>query len=345
MKIAFIVDEKNLHSSKWIKYFEAYNDVYFIKLKKTKFKFLDVAINIFSMKNQIKKINPDILHAHYAGVNGVLGAMSGFHPYVVTAWGSDILVNSKKKLIRPLLKFALDRADLITCDAHHMIKAIEDLGIDKKKLMIICFGIDTKRFSPGLKDEKLKNELNTIDGKTIISLRNFKPIYDIETLIKAIPLILKEVPDARFLLGGNGPEENILKSLAESLGVKDSIRFLGRIENTDLPRYLNISDIYVSTSLSDAGISASTAEAMACGLPVVITDSGENRLWVKDEKDGFVIPVKSPEILAGKIVYLIKNENIRKMFGANARNVIKEKNDYYREMAKMEECYKNLNKD
>jgi glycosyltransferase involved in cell wall biosynthesis len=106
-----------------------------------------------------------------------------------------------------------------------------------------------------------------------------------------------------------------------------------------------ISDVYVSTSLSDAGISASTAEAMACGLPVVVTDTGENEKWVDNGKNGFVVSVKQPEILAKKIIYLLKNKEAGKKMGENARKVIEERNDYYREMGEMEEIYKKLTKE
>lgn len=81
---------------------------------------------------------------------------------------------------------------------------------------------------------------------------------------------------------------------------------------------------------------------MACGLPVVITNVADNKKWVIDGENGFLIPAKSPQILAEKIIDLLKNEDKGKKFGAKARETIEEKNDYYKEMAKMEEIYKNL---
>ncbi len=98
-------------------------------------------------------------------------------------------------------------------------------------------------------------------------------------------------------------------------------------------------DVYVSTSLSDAGLAASTAEAMACGLPVVITDFGDNRKWIEDGESGFIVPLKDPKALAEKIIYLLKNKDIRREFGMRNRKIIEEKNNYYREMEKMENSY------
>jgi glycosyltransferase involved in cell wall biosynthesis len=175
-------------------------------------------------------------------------------------------------------------------------------------------------------------------------LRTLEPIYDVETLILGIPYILKDVPEAKFIIAGRGPEEGKLRHLAKSLGVMESISFVGYIPSEEIPQYLESSDIYVSTSLSDAGIAASTAEAMASGLPVIITNSGENRLWVQDGESGFLIPVKNPQILAERIVTLLKREDLRIKFGEGGRKVIKEKNNYYVEMAKMETIYKELAK-
>ncbi len=101
-------------------------------------------------------------------------------------------------------------------------------------------------------------------------------------------------------------------------------------------------DVYVSTSLSDAGIDASTAEAMACGLPVVVTDVADNKKWVDNGVNGFVVPVKDPKSLAEKIIYLLQNEDIRKKFGKINRKIIEERNNYYKEMKKMEDIYKEL---
>lgn len=151
--------------------------------------------------------------------------------------------------------------------------------------------------------------------------------------------MLSNIPDAKFIIAGDGEQRDYLENLAMSLGVSDSIKFTGRIPNDELPRYIASSEIYVSTSLSDAGLAASTAEAMACELPVVITDFGNNRDWVKDGEGGFIIPTKNPAILAEQIVYLLQNQDVRKRFGKINRGVIEERNNYEKEMKLMEDIY------
>ena len=360
MKICFLAPSNSVHSYRWIRFFvERGHDVHWLSLYRLSLD--EYGLNLSSVRNLsyyetnppltnifrifpavkwlrglLKDINPDLLHVHSVGIYGLVATMSGFHPLIATAWGSDVLVGGRSRIKRPFVKYILNRADLITCDADHMIDAMVKLGADKSKMWIIYFGIDTNRFQPAGKDEALMAQLGIAGSQAVISLRNFYPIYDIESLIRAIPLVLKAVPDAKFVIVGSGPEEENIKRLSLSLDVTGSIRFTGQILNTDLPKYLNSADVYVSTSLSDAGIAASTAEAMACGLPVVITDSGENGEWIKDGEGGFLVPVKSLEALAEKIVRLFKDDGFRTAAGAANRKTIMEKNDYYKEMAKME---------
>ncbi len=304
---------------------------------------INLPITIMRIRKLLRTIRPDIIHAHYVFDYGSLASWLNFHPLIITAWGSDILINPNKSIYSKLVvKYILKKSDLITCDAGHMKEAIIKLGVKEPEIEIVNFGVDTKKFSPGLENEKLKKELGILGYGTVISLRSLEPIYDIESLIKAIPLVIEEFPKIKFLIISEGSQDKELKKKAENLGVKENINFLGRIPNEELPKYLRLANVYISTSLSDGGIAASTAEAMACGLPVIITDVGDNKKWVKDGRNGFLIPVKSPKILAEKIIYLLKNKNIRERFGEINRKIIEEENNYYKEMAKMENIYYEL---
>jgi glycosyltransferase involved in cell wall biosynthesis len=233
----------------------------------------------------------------------------------------------------------LNKADLITCDADHIKEPLMELGAAPLKIYLIYFGTDIQKSKPREKSEKIREEIGIFDSTSVISLRTLEPLYNVESLIASVSLVLKEVPEAKFVIAGKGSEEVRLKDLAKSLGILDSVKFVGLIPNNVLPQYLSSSDIYVSTSLSDAGIAASTAEAMACGLPVVITDFGDNRKWVEDGVSGFIVPLKDPKALAEKIIYLLKHEDIRKEFGLRNRKIIEDRNNYYKEMEKMENIY------
>ncbi len=356
MKICFLAPANSIHSLKWVKYFAANgHDAHWITLYPLKFdlplgvtlykinQYSNFAVNClhtyYAVKRLINRIKPDILHIHSLGLYG-LGAFCGFHPFVATGWGDDVLFAKDSFIKKRYVQSILKKADCITCDAEHMKNAMIELGAAPDDVHIINFGIDTKRFCPSQADPALKKELGVVNHPTVFSLRDLYPIYDIKSLIEAVPIVLKDVPNARFLIAGSGPEEESLRDFTRSLGVDESVNFLGRIENTELPRYLTTVDVYVSTSLSDAGISASTAEAMSCETPVVITDSGENGKWVSSGENGYLIPVKSPHELAEKLIALLSDEGRRREMGRQGRQVIRERNDYYEEMKKMENLYR-----
>jgi glycosyltransferase involved in cell wall biosynthesis len=381
MKICFLAGANSLHSYRWIRFFaDKGHDVHWVSLYRLSLD--EYGLNLSSVRNLsyyemipplttpltpflvprltnifrifsavkwlrglLRDINPDLLHVHSVGIYGLAAAMSGFHPIIATAWGSDVLVGGRSRIKRSLVKYILNRADMITCDADHMIDAMERLGIERGKIRLIYFGIDTDRFRPERRNENIRERLGIFNSQAVISLRGlFSPIYDIESVIKAVPYVLKEVTTAKFVIVGTGPLDASLKSLAESLGVSGNINFIGKIPDSDLPEILASMDVYISTSLSDAGIASSTAEAMACGLPVVITDFGDNSKWVKDGEGGFIVPLKNPMTLAEKIIYLLKEKAKRKTFGAVNRATIMDKNDYFKEMTRMERIYEEITK-
>lgn len=358
MKICYLANVSSIHTQRWAKYFaEKGHEIHIISFEHSDVELNGINIHIvetnknvlylsfpyksFQFKTIINKIKPDIVHGHFISKYGIMGALTGFRPLVLTAWGA-LNLRSLKGPHKWLTELALKKADLITFEGENLRESLTNLGVDIQKIKIVFFGTDTRKFYPGQRVEKLRAKLGIYDSPTVISLRNLEPLYDIASLIKATPLVLKEIPETKFMIAGRGTQEAKLKGLAKLLGVSDNIRFVNHIPNDELPKYLVSADVYVSTSTSDGGLAASTAEAMACGLPVIITDFGVNRMWVENGTNGFIIPIKDPESLAEKIIYLLKNPEVRKEFGKKNRKIIEEKFNYYKEMEKMENIYREL---
>jgi len=364
MRLCYLANATSVHAQKWINYFaDRGHQVHLISLDKPDSNdFPNVTLHTVKRANTIRGVSllmlirqirrilksttPDIIHAHYASTYGFWSALAMSHPFVLTAWGSDILISSRiSKLSTLKVGFALRRADFITCDAQHLARKMIELGASERKIGLIRFGIDTGKFAPDRRDPDLRTSLGLCeDALLVISLRRLTEVYDVETLVRAAPLVLTQVPGARFIIAGCGDQRAYLESLTGVLGVGHSVRFVGMIPNDDLPRYLASADVYVSTSLSDAGIAASTAEAMACQLPVIVTDVAENRDWVRNDEGGFVIPPRNPEALADRIIWLLQNEQARKAFGAVNRRIVQERNEYGTQMAKVERIYQQLMK-
>jgi len=292
----------------------------------------------------LRRLRPDIIHVHYLSHFGLLAAIystiSGFGGIVLTPWGSDVLLVGR--LRRLLVKYLMKKAALITCDAEHIKKASFVLRGNPNGITLIFFGTDVEKFNPGRANVDLRSQLGTLGWPCVISSRNLEPLYDVQSLIAAAPLVLEEHPETRFAIAGTGSQEAELKELSIGLGVSNSVLFLGRVPNDQLAGYFASADVYVSTSLSDAGLAASTAEAMACGLPVVITDFGDNGKWVQDGRNGFIIPLKDSGSLAQRILELVGDPPLRKRFGKVNRKIIEHRNNYYREMDRMGRLYEQM---
>jgi Glycosyltransferase len=303
--------------------------------------FIARALNIlpilFKTKQLLNRIKPDIIHGQDAGGNSWIAALTGFHPFIVTPWGSDILIHPRSSTVtRILTRFALQKADLIVCDGENTKEEIRKSGIPSYKIKLFTFGVDVEKFKP------LPGGKNPDGSKIVISTRFLTEVHNLEALIMAIPTVIEEFPKVKFVLIGDGDKKESLEKLSGELGIADFVEFAGRVTEKEMVSRFQAADVYVSTSLSESGLAASTAEAMACELPVVNTDTGDIRLWIKDGEGGFVVPVKEPAVLAHKIIYLLKNSAVRTAFGKRHRTIIEEKNNYYCEMDKIANIYKEL---
>lgn len=341
---------------KWVRFFaEKGYDVYLatfnetsqiegVKVRKLRY-FSKVAypFRILAVKKTVKEINPDILHAHYVSHYGVYGALTGFKPFVVTAWGSDIFIDPKKSMAKKyFVKYVLKKADLITTDSVSSMKTIVDFGVDEEKVKLIVHGVDLKLFHPIENNEEFKKEQCIPQNyQVVISTRNLEPVYDVGTLIRAIPYVIDECQNTYFLIVGEGTLRHQLEELACKLGVAKNIRFVGSVSNREMPKFLESSDVFVSTSLSDTR-SVSLLEAMACALPAVVTDLDGNRECVQDGVNGFLFSRGDFKELAEKIVYLLREKDIRRRFGVANRKIAEKEADYEKEMCKMEKLYKEL---
>lgn len=358
MRLCFMAAANSIHSYRWIKYFaEVGHEVTWISLAPNIFDPLPgvrcfevessgrgrgILLGALKARKIFAKARPDVLHVHYVGAYGTMALLTGFRPLVATPWGSDVIYGKESPFKRPLIGWVLRRAAMVTCDAWHMRREVTRFGVPTDRIHIINFGVETDRFSPRTPSSAVRAGHGLGKAPAVISLRNFEPVYDLRTLVEAVPRILQHFPETRFVLVGRGSLESELKALANRLGIEDAVRFVGFVPNERLPDTLSSVDVYVSTSLSDAGIAASTAEAMACALPVVVTDSGENARWITSGENGFLVPVTQPEALAAAVCRLLGDAELRRRLGTAGRATIQARNDYRAEMAKMDLLYRGL---
>lgn len=350
MKVLFLAPVNSIHSYKWITTineldhhlechwcsFEKFSQKTDINIKSFYIgaakipSIFSIVYALFNFFRKAYSLKPDVIHIHSLGtyslffcVPWILGI-----PFIVTPWGSDIIFGSRNLFKKLLLWFSFRTASAITCDAIHVKKLI--ISISKKiNPQIINFGIDTSFF----RRIKEYRQAESSDYK-ILSTRNHEPIYDIGTLISALKILKDKGFRVKATVAGSGSVTESLVNLAKSYELESIVEFTGRYSYSTLPRLLNSHDIYVSTSLSDAGIASSIAEAMSSEMIVIASNSGENSYWI-DESRGFLFETGSPQSLANCIQHVLITSNIdRYKIGCEARKMIIDYNDINNEMTK-----------
>jgi len=341
MKLCFIADATAIHTRRWVEYFsKGGHEVHLITYEppdkpihgihlhvvNSRFSnlYLSFPFRHIRIMRIVKQIKPDIVHAHFISKFGFHGALLGFHPLVMSAWGSDVLVIPYwSKLLWYFTGFCLKRADRIYAVSGDISnKIISNFTISAEDVKVVPFGVDIDLFYPVIKDQKILNE-----KVVVLSNRNFIEVYNIETLINAIPVVIKNNKNIHFMIKGTGPQENSLKELAHHLKIDDYVTFIGWTEYKDMPKYLHDCDVYVSTALSD-GTPVSVLEAMACQKACIVTDVGGVSEWIEDDVNGCLIPPRQPHILAQNILKLANDPVKRERIGKLAYNTIKKKGNW-----------------
>ncbi|MFH1023601.1 MAG: glycosyltransferase family 4 protein [Planctomycetota bacterium] len=293
------------------------------------------------LKQALDAIRPDILHAGWLQTSGLIAARSGFHPLMVMPWGSDVLLWPDRSFLdRRKAVHALRHADLVQCDACHVrdrIRAIS--GVSAEKILVFPWGVDLGRFSPGAPADSLRIRLGWREAVVAVVTRQLKPVYGHAHLLAAAAFLRESCPRLRWLIIGEGRLGDSLREDVRRRGLVEMVHFAGRMEIDRVADALRESDMYVSSSLSD-GTSLSLLEAMACGLPAVVTDLPAIREWVADGENGFLAPPANPEALAGKIRILYDDESLRRRFGQENLRIARERADWSRHVRTLDEAYR-----
>ncbi|MDX2530018.1 glycosyltransferase family 4 protein [Streptomyces europaeiscabiei] len=192
-------------------------------------------------------------------------------------------------------------------------------------------GVDEKTFHPGSGGAEVRARLGLTDRPVVVCVSRLVPRKGQDTLIRAMPGILAEEPDAVLLIVGGGPYDNELRRLAHETGVAASVRFTGAVPWSELPAHYGAGDVFAMPcrtrrgGLDVEGLGIVYLEASATGLPVVAGDSGGAPDAVLDGETGWVVRGGSPEDAAERIVTLLGDPELRARMGQRGREWVEEK--------------------
>jgi glycosyltransferase involved in cell wall biosynthesis len=252
----------------------------------------------------LKRINPDVLHGYLGESNIVTMFLKPFFPSTRIIWG---IRGSNTppgrygwlgRLLSQLQRFLSSFTDLIIVNSHAGKDYCLSHGFAPDKMVVISNGIDTERFQPDSEaGAKVRSEWGISEKIILIGLvGRLDPMKDHPTFLKAAALLCKEREDVHFVCVGIGPEHYTLElqQLTNELGISEKVIWAGG--RSDMPTVHNALNIASSSSSYGEGFANVIGEAMACGVPCVVTDVGDSAWIVGDT--GIVVPPKNPEALA-----------------------------------------------
>ncbi len=193
--------------------------------------------------------------------------------------------------------------------------------IPRSKLIKIAPGIDVAHFR--------SHEVQR-SRPTIISVGRLVHRKGQDRLLEALPLIKREIPDVELIFVGEGPHKKELDRLVSKHGLESSVRFIGRVEYKELPKYFSLGDVFAMPSrsrlfgLEVEGLGIVYLEASACGLPVIGGDSGGAPDAVLEGQTGYVVDGNDVEEIAARAIELLADANLREKLGARGRSWVEE---------------------
>jgi glycosyltransferase involved in cell wall biosynthesis len=289
------------------------------------------------LRKIIGEYKPDLVNAHYVPSYGLLGRLAGFRPLAVSAWGSDLLVSAKRSMLhRMRARLALARAVLATCDGRNLEEELVGLGVVRARILNLPLGVDRGLIldrPPSLDCRRLYS---------IVSTRSLEPVYDVGTMIRAMPRVAGEAGrPVRLTIVGDGKLRPELERLARESGAEKHISFTGRLEHGDLMAELDRSGIYVSASLSDS-TSVSLLEAMARGLAPVASDIPGNRDWIEDGANGLLFRPGDHDGLARRLSDVLGGRVDVKKFSQKNLELVRARGCRQRNMERIEDAFLKL---
>ncbi|MDX1435247.1 MAG: glycosyltransferase family 4 protein [Anaerolineales bacterium] len=296
------------------------------------------------LRQVIADVKPNLIHAGPVQTTGLLAALSGFHPLVVASWGYDLLIDAERNgLWRWATRYTLKKADVFVGDCKTIRRKAIDYGFPGDKIVTFPWGIDLQSFSPSslngsAEETSIRRRLGWEDQFVLISTRGWEPIYGIEELAGAFVRAARSRPEMRLLMLGAGSLARQLREIFMRGGVLDRVHFPGQVSQSDLPRYFRSADIYVSASHSD-GTSISLLEALAMGLPALVSDIPGNREWITPGENGWLFPLGSVEGLASAMLGALESKSQHQNMAQRARQLAESRADWQKNFPELLRAY------
>jgi N-acetyl-alpha-D-glucosaminyl L-malate synthase BshA len=269
----------------------------------------------------------DLLHVHYAIPHAVSAYLARemlrserYLPVVTTLHGTDITLVGRDPSFLPITRFGIERSDVTTAISSYLRDATHETFCTGCSIEVIYNFIDAEYYHRAA-DPSLKRSLAPGGEKIIMHVSTFRPIKRITDCIEVMARVRERGGvRARLIMCGDGPERADAETLAERLGVSDSVEFVGKQPQSQIRDYLSVADLLLLPSLSESfGLSA--LEAMACEAPVIATRVGGLPEVVEDGGCGYLFEVGDVQSMAEAAIEILSDESLGERLGRRGREI------------------------
>jgi glycosyltransferase involved in cell wall biosynthesis len=297
------------------------------------FRWSDLPRLVLDFRRVVKRLKPDIVHAGPIQTCAFIAVLSGFRPILTKSWGYDLVRDAdSSKWMQWVTRYTLKRSAFFTSDANVTRDKAVAFGMNPENIVVFPWGVNIERFAP--KTSKRSN----IQTLSLFCNRTWEPIYGIDVLAKAFVKVASVNPYVNLILLGGGSQGANIRQILMNGGVLERVHFGGQVGQRDLPRWYHMADIYTSPSHVD-GSSVSLLEALACGMPCLVSDIPGNKEWIEEGVNGWTFRDGDVDDLAEKILFAIKSRRSFGRIGKAARKTAEERADWKKNFGKLLEAY------
>jgi L-malate glycosyltransferase len=269
------------------------------------------------IRRDLKRFQPDVLHVHQVQAAGWLGWLAGYHPLVMTAWGSDLLLEPHKNALRRwLVRRALHACDRLVAPSPALEQAALELGLPPGKIARIPWGIDARVFAAQPDDREETRAALGLDRAEFVILcpRSPAPLYHLREVLLAFSRLASRQEGLRLVLLEYNPDPayvQSLRALSAQLGLGEKLIWLpAQKDAAAMARLYRAADVMVSVPASE-GYGLSVYEAMACGCPAVISDLPVFVGAIQDGRQALKVPAGDVDALESALDRLLGDPGLR----------------------------------
>jgi glycosyltransferase involved in cell wall biosynthesis len=301
-------------------------------------------LNARALRAILREEMPAILHAHFLSGYGTTARLSGFHPSIVSVWGSDIFeFPARNRLTRHLALRNLAFADRILSTSEVMKREIESYYRPETEIALTPFGVDVEAFAPAAAGR---------EGETLELgiLKNLHWYSGVDILLRAFAMARRRLIESgqgtlagrlRLSVAGEGPKRGEYEALARELGLGACVAFKGALRFAEVPAFLSTLDAYCAPSLAES-FGVAVLEASACGLPVLASRVGGLPEVVEEGRTGILVPPGDPEALSEALLALVSDPGLRARLGEAGRAFVVERYSWARCVDRMLAAYREI---